>query len=572
METLKLKDEINLKSFIDLKVNGILSLRKKKLFTNIMQKRLDHNPSILNLIRSTESCPINENFINNKTINQNNNQNFTNTIIKEYYDSLSDAQKIQMFTQKLSNPNYRNDVLSALQIINEKIIPNSANIKIKRMLLTDEKLPYLLLNYLLHTDDYYIMLISSSIFAQLTLDYIMAREIIYDNDRLKCLNNQIRQKFAQCTNIIQNIFLIYDFTFSKNENFKSCDIEIVNTIIEIICNIIVSNHFINGNDEFKFSILWNLSIILRDHYSEINLVPLLNIIENLVNFPVLYSRNTHQDSFSEYLEILTFLSNDNKVLETNNYYLSTFYLNKIFPFLFNYTRLNSKSKENERNSNPALKPKEVLISLVILNNIMKNIVEHRLPELVSFTTILEIIIILIDLYRLQTRTKTEVPLQLIKFLSYYSSLNNNATNEAKDIEIFTMEVFTKLFTYYTREEESLGEVINMIENVLKYQKDSVVTCLLLQTNFVSVISKGLVAIKSETKIITLNFICFLYEFINIRKIKYIEINIEFEKHKIFEKLNNVYLNDKNTYICQQAKGLIEYIELNQLNKNSVEYK
>ena len=29
METLKLKDEINLKSFIDLKVNGILSLRKK---------------------------------------------------------------------------------------------------------------------------------------------------------------------------------------------------------------------------------------------------------------------------------------------------------------------------------------------------------------------------------------------------------------------------------------------------------------------------------------------------------------------------------------------------------------
>ena len=44
METLKLRDEINLKSLIDLKVNGTLSLRKKKLFTDIMQKRLDHNP------------------------------------------------------------------------------------------------------------------------------------------------------------------------------------------------------------------------------------------------------------------------------------------------------------------------------------------------------------------------------------------------------------------------------------------------------------------------------------------------------------------------------------------------
>ena len=104
METLKLRDEINLKSLIDLKVNGTLSLRKKKLFTDIMQKRLDHNPSILNLIRSGESCPINENFINNQPINQKNNQNFTNTIIKEYYDNLSDEQKIQMFTQKLSNP------------------------------------------------------------------------------------------------------------------------------------------------------------------------------------------------------------------------------------------------------------------------------------------------------------------------------------------------------------------------------------------------------------------------------------------------------------------------------------
>lgn len=572
METLKIRDAINIKSLTDLKVNGILSLRKKKLFTSIMQKRLDHNPSILNMVRSDGNSPIDENFINNQSINQNNNQIFTNTIIKDYYDSLSDDQKIQMFNQKLSNPNFRNEVLSALQIINEKIVPNSANIKIKRMLLTDEKLPYLLLNYLLYTDDYYIMLLSSSIFAQLALDYIMARDIIYDNDRLKCLNNQIKHKFSQCSDIIQNIFLIYDFTFSKNENFKSCDIEIINAIIDIICNVMVTNYFINGNDEFKFSILWNLSIILRDHSSEIDLIPLLNIIENFINFPIHYSRKSNQDSFSEYLEILNFLSSNSKILEANNYYFSTIYLNTIFPYLFNYTKLNSKSKENERNNNPPLKPKEVLISLLILNNIMKIIVERKVTEFIFFTKILEIIAVLIDLYRLQTRTKIEVPLQLIKFLSYYSSLNNNEKKEVKDFEIFTMEVFTKLFTYYTRDEESLGEVINMIENVLKYQKDSIVTCLLLQTNFVAVISKGLDAMKSETKIIALNFICFLYEFINLRKIKYIEINIEFEKHKIFEKLNNVYLNDKNTYVSHQVKNLIDYIELNQFNKNNIEYK
>ena len=105
----------------------------------------------------------------------------------------------------------------------------------------------------------------------------------------------------------------------------------------------------------------------------------------------------------------------------------------------------------------------------------------------------------------------------------------------------------------------------MIENVMKYQNENVVSILLSQTNFLNVVFKGLSTVKSEVKITTLTFICSLYEYFASRKIIYIDINEEFRKFFIFDKIERLYQEDNNKYISQQAKELIDYIEKNNYN-------
>ena len=549
----KKEEKFTLKALNQQKFEFELSLRKKKMFTEMMQKRLNTSSKILNYIDIAEVNP----FHINTTI-KDTSVDFFKTIIDDYYMKIEkDEDKISLLKTKLQNINYRNDILSALSIIESKIVNCTPNNKLKRMIHT-EKIIDTIINFAMLTNDYYIMFLSTKIIVRYAKDYDSVRDLIFDDTVLIELSNQIVNKFTQSSIVLENVFMILNYVFTKKETaFKSIDIQILDTIVNNLCNIIDSEHF-TSSSSMRFALLWNLCLILQEHYNDINERHIEQILNTIIMYPLNFSQEENRDTFSIYCEIMTMLSYDNYMIEKQNFFFIDAYINKIFPFIFKYVS----------NSNPMLihlSTREVLCALLILNNTLKFTIDQRINVKLNYDSILSIVGHLITLYRLQIKVSDEIPIQIVKCLSLLSSLSDESINK-----MFTVEVFKKIFTYYTKSEESISSVLNMIENVLKYQKDNVVMILLSQTNFLSVVFKGLSAVKSEVKITTLTFICFLYEYFASRKISYIDINEEFRKNYIFDKLERLYQEDNNKYISQQAKEIIEYIEKNNYNNSIID--
>ena len=542
----KKEEKFTLKALNQQKFEFELSLRKKKMFTEMMQKRLNTSSKLLSVVDNSEVNPfhINSNVKDTSV-------DFFKTIIDDYYIKIEkDEDKISFLKEKLQNINSRNDILSALNIIETKILHFSPNNKLKRMIHT-EKLIDTIINYAMFTNDYYLMLLSTKIIVRYAKDYDSVRDLLFNDNVFREFSNQIVNKFAQSSFVLENIYIILNYVFTKKEtSFKEIDVTILDTIVHNLCNIINSEHF-NSTSSMRFALLWNLCLILQEHYNDINERHIERILNTIIMYPLNFSQEENRDTFSIYCEIMTMLSYDNCIIEKNNYFFIDAFINKIFPFIFEYVS----------NSNPNLihlTTREVLCALLILNNIIKFTIDQHIN--VKYDNILSLVGHLITLYRLQIKVSDEIPIQIVKCLSLLSSLSDESISK-----MFTVEMFKKIFIYYTKSEESISSVINMIENVMKYQNENVVSILLSQTNFLNVVFKGLSTVKSEVKITTLTFICFIYEYFASRKINYIDINEEFRKFFIFDKIERLYQEDNNKYISQQAKELIEYIEKNNYN-------
>ena len=180
----KKKEKINLQSLNEQNFEIKLSLRKKKMFNEMMQKRLDSFSSNFSF-SDVNQFPINSSL------------NFFTSLVNEEYAKLQkNEEKFFFLKKKLSNTNNRNDIISALNIIETKILKLSSNRKLKRML-QNESLIEIIINYAMMTNDYYIMLLSSKIILQYVNDYENVRDLIFDNNVIIGLNNQIVNKFAQ---------------------------------------------------------------------------------------------------------------------------------------------------------------------------------------------------------------------------------------------------------------------------------------------------------------------------------------------------------------------------------------
>ena len=532
------KEKINLELLKEHNFEIKLSLRKKKMFNEMMQKRLYSFSSNFSF------CEVNQFPINSSL-------NFFTAIVNEDFSKLQkNEEKLFFLYKKLTNTNNRNDILSALNIIETKILKLSSNSKLKRML-QNESLIEIIINYAMMTNDYYIMLLSSKIILQYVDDYENVRKMIFDNNVIIGLNNQIVNKFAQCSRIIENSIMIFNYIFTKNKKkLDAIDTEIVNTIAINLCNIIDSEHFSNGESSMRFALLWNLFLLLHSHYAS-----LINHIEHILNVIVLYPLTFSpqmeiRNSFSVYCEIMLKLSYDSSIIDKNNSFFVRVYINKIFPFIF----------ENIKNS-IHLTSREVLCALMILNNVMKFSISQKV-KIIKFTKIIGIVSKLITLYRYQIKVNAEIPIQILIFLSFYSSINDESANK-----IFTVELFNTVFTYYTKNEDAIIMILNFIKNVLRNQKETIISILLLQTNFLTVAFKGLTAKKNEVKEAALTFISFLFEYFSERKISYLEINEEFRKNSIFEKIEFLYLENANKLLTQQAKSLLEFIDKNNYNNS-----
>ena len=532
------KEKINLELLKEHNFEIKLSLRKKKMFNEMMQKRLD------SFSNNFSFCEVSQFPINSSL-------NFFTSIVNEDFSKLQkNEEKLFFLKKKLTNTTNRNDIISALNIIETKILKLSSNSKLKRML-QNESLIEIIINYAMMTNDYYIMLLSSKIILQCVDDYENVRNFVFDNNVIIGLINQIVNKFAQCNHIIENIIMIFNYIFTKNKKkLDAIDTEIVNSITINLCNIINSEHFSNGNSSMRFALLWNLFLLLHSHYAS-----LINHFENIENVILLYPltflpQMEIRNSFSVYSEIMLKFSCDSSILEKTNYYFARVYINKIFPFIF----------ENIKNS-IHLTSREVLCALMILNNVMKFSMSQKV-NIIKLTKIIGIVSKLITLYRYQIKVNAEIPIQILTFLSLYSSINDESANK-----LFTVELFNTVFTFYTKNEDAIIIILNFIKNVLKYKNENIISILLLQTNFLTVAFKGLTAQKNEVKLTALTFISFLFEFFSEKNISYLEINEEFRKNSIFEKIEYLYLENANKLLTQHAKSLLEFIDKNNYNNS-----
>ena len=112
----KKEEKFTLKALNQQKFEFELSLRKKKMFTEMMQKRLNTSSKLLSVVDNSEVNPfhINSNVKDTSV-------DFFKTIIDDYYIKIEkDEDKISFLKEKLQNINYRNDILSALNIIETK--------------------------------------------------------------------------------------------------------------------------------------------------------------------------------------------------------------------------------------------------------------------------------------------------------------------------------------------------------------------------------------------------------------------------------------------------------------------
>ena len=410
------KEKINLELLKEHNFEIKLSLRKKKMFNEMMQKRLD------SFSNNFSFCEVNQFPINSSL-------NFFTSIVNEDFSKLqNNEEKFFFLKKKLTNTNNRNDILSALNIIETKILKLSSYSKLKRML-QNESIIEIIINYSMMTNDYYIMLLSSKIIFQYVDDYENVRNFVFDNNVIIGLNNQMVNKFSQCSRIIENIIMIFNYIFTKNKKkLDAIDTEIVNTIAINLCNIIDSEHFSNGESSMRFALLWNLFLLLHSHYAS-----LINHIENILNVILLYPLNFHpqmeiRNSFSVYCEIMLKLSYDSSIIDKNNYFFVRVYINKIFPFIF----------ENIKNS-IHLTSREVLCALMILNNVMKFSISQKV-NIIKFTKIIGIVSKLITLYRYQIKVNAEIPIQLLNFLSLYSSINDESSNKLFTVELFNIVI------------------------------------------------------------------------------------------------------------------------------------
>ena len=316
----KKKEKINLQALNEQNFEIKLSLRKKKMFNEMMQKRLDSFSSNFSF-SDVNQFPINSSLVN-----------------EEYAKLQKNEEKFFFLKKKLSNTNNRNDIISALNIIETKILKLSSNRKLKRML-QNESLIEIIINYAMMTNDYYIMLLSSKIILQYVNDYENVRDLIFDNNVIIGLNNQIVNKFAQCSRIIENIIMIFNYIFTKQKKkFDAIDTAIVNTIAINLCNIIDSEHFSNGDASLRFALLWNLFLLLHSHFASlINRIE--NVLDVIVTYPLTFPPQTEiRNAFSVYCEIILILSYDSSLLDIKNNLFVREYMNKIFPFIFEYIK------------------------------------------------------------------------------------------------------------------------------------------------------------------------------------------------------------------------------------------
>ena len=534
----KKKEKINLQSLNEQNFEIKLSLRKKKMFNEMMQKRLDSFSSNFSF-SDVNQFPINSSL------------NFFTSLVNEDYAKLQkNEEKFFFLKKKLSNTNNRNDIISALNIIETKILKLSSNSKLKRML-QKESLIEIIINYTMMTNDYYIMLLSSKIILQYVNDYENVRDLIFDNNVIIGLNNQIVNKFAQCSRIIENIIMIFNYIFTKQKKkFDAIDTAIVNTIAINLCNIIDSEHFSNGDASLRFALLWNLFLLLHSHFASlINRIE--NVLDVIVTYPLTFPPQTEiRNAFSVYCEIILILSYDSSLLDIKNNLFVREYMNKIFPFIFEYIK-----------NYIQLTSREVLCALMILNNVMKFSIDNK-ENNIQFNNIIGIVSKMINLYRYHMKVNADIPLEMLNFLDIYSSINDESANK-----FFTVELFNTVFTCYTKNEDAIITILIFIKNVLKYQNENIISILLLQTNFLTVAFKGLTAQKNEDKLKSLKFISFLYEYFSDRKIPYLEINEEFRKNSIFEQIELLYQENANKLLTQHAKSLLEFIDKNNYNNS-----
>ena len=517
-------------------INQTLSLRKKNISNEIMQKR---NKRLLEEYK---------NEINNE------NQNLEN---KFKLEKENDNYIYNYLTNSFDSNN-EEKILNALLYFIKFIFPKSLSNKQLRYFLLEENFKRLE-NILKNTNNLEILLNISVIFSYLSNTFIDFRKYLINNEFILLVLSIIENKSNDNLEIICNFLNTIGFTISKgiNENLSFV------FLYEIKCNfiekiiILGKSIFFKNDINVRDCVIFNLCEILKipTKNKNYNLINIKILIPILLEYVLNADRNINEETsiFENCLNLLQFLTEKEELkqffIENNNNNNIIIVVFKLFSY---FNIFNNNDNNNNNNIYLPLTDENIEYTIEIIINLLEEFIKYE-----EFFILLRF---LIKNFRFINTKHIEVYLLILKLFSKLLTFNKN-----EKIINFILEddqnILNIIFKYYIKNNKTIQIVYLISFNLFDF--DCIKNLKVFNNkNIFKIILNGLENNENELKIFVLEYVQKLIEKINELKLN-INIKEIFIELEIKNKIENLILNNnENEKINIYSNEIINYLNSN----------
>ena len=484
-----------------------------------------------------------------------------NKILNELPDAHYSVQIEQI--NKMVTSNNEQNIIKALQFINDVICPKQFNDKVKSELIKSGIIANISKLFYFNSD-VNIFSLSCSILETYCTQYFDFSTQFINDDGIKIIYDKLSKNFSNNVKVVSRCVRIYkeslDHLIEINTNFTNKYKGFSYNSKKVLChftNWILSEKKLFSSFEtdtflafFKFIELLKKSISVPTQY-ELDFEQGSGSMDNLFSY-VLDQPVKDLEYFAKqhYLEFLIVLSNEPKYTK----YLTSGQLNifDVIKKLCGYLYLNQNSTQEERDNFPMLEPFMLGYCFQIMTNIS--------TEVIKRDDIVELVYILFKNYKFTVKFSDEVPNYIMNLLV---SLSENLMKDEKIYNFILSperDIIFICINSYAKSNKCYVKVLQLLINIFevknfnddeKVKFEDVMKCISegLVNNNKDVISKS---IYSLGKVIEIN----AKNNYGIDLVKY------FETHQILDRLKNLTLNKNYENISEEenADELINYIE------------
>jgi hypothetical protein len=440
-----------------------------------------------------------------------------------------------------------------------------------------------ILNLFYTTRNKDIFSLCSSILSNFSTDYILFSIIMINEEGIKNIYNQLKNKYfnnpyiiSNCINIykqgLQHLVDLLNSDYNNNNDSQNEYIKDINfTNKRLLCNFV---NWILYSREIFFSIpqegmqslfkLIELLITTVSVPTQYEMVFDLNYSNNNAHFEnlILYLftiplTKLEYDNLENYLLLIIEITKDERyfpyIIQTYNNKSIFDVVKKICGFAF----LDNNSTNEERENNPVLEPIFISYCIKILTNLAKETINHDIIMKLIYKFFME--------YRGFVRTTEVVPVPIMEFLVKLSEY----INDNKKIYDFFLSsnnnIINNSIKFYVRNNRCYILVMQFLVNIFEAKKFDEIQNVELN-NVIKCIVDGLVNNEKDVNNKSVYCLGKLLE-INNKKNYGIDLILKYEENQVIEKLNSLILNNKNSISeDENAEELLKYIE-NKINED-----